>query len=365
MSKLPFDEKELKVVSQTMNFRGQPLPLYDFPVTCKEAYTSYYRDKNPIWMPTDVESTTLCPSIIPDNIARAFVFEAKPWGKPYDRHKDMFGIEWVFVPVAGGSMEDPDIPHLLEDVNDWEEKVIFPDIDSWDWEKSAELNKNLKGNGKANVMMWLNGMGFERLVSFMGFENAALALVDEDQEEALHALLHKLTDLYIALVDKSVQYYDIDGFSLHDDWGSQKSPFFSEEAGRKFFLPEMKRYNEHIHSLGKFTDLHSCGHVEDRCGIFADAGFDSWTPMPMNDTIALYEKYGDKLAIGVVNDEPFDPATATEEEQRAAARKYAQRFTKPGKLGFWSGFYNAPGQMTDAFREELYKCTRQLYDAQK
>ena len=83
--------------------------------------------------------------------------------------------------------------------------------------------------------------------------------------------------------------------------------------------------------------------------------------MPMNDTIALYEKYGDRIAIGVVNDEPFDPATATEEEQRATARKYAQRFCQPGKLGFWSGFYNAPGQMTDAFREELYKTTRELY----
>ena len=327
MNKIPFDEKELKVVSETKNFRGQPLPLYDFPVTPKEAYTSFYRDKAPVWMPTDVESTTLCPSIIPDNIARAFVF----------------------------------VPHLLEDVNDWEEKIQWPDIESWDWEASGELNKPLKENGKATVMMWLNGMGFERLVSFMGFENAALALVDEDQEDALKALLHKLTDLYIALVDKSVQYYDVDGFSLHDDWGSQKAPFFSEEAGRKFFLPEMKRYNDHIHSLGKFTDLHSCGHIEDRCGIFADAGFDSWTPMPMNDTIALYEKYGDRIAIGVVNDEPFDPAVATEDEQRAAARKYAQRFTKPGKLGFWSGFYNAPGQMTPAFREELYKTTRELY----
>ena len=364
MSKIPFDEKELKVVKENPNFFGGLNPVYDFPVSAKEGYTRFYRDKDPIWMPSDVESSTLCPSIIPDNIARAFVFEAQPWPEPYDRHKDMFGIEWIYVPVAGGSMENPDIPHLLEDVNDWEEKIVWPDIDSWDWEKSAEINKPLKDNGMANTMMWLNGMGFERLISFMGFENAALALVDEDQEEALHALLHKLTDLYIALVDKSVQYYDIDGFSLHDDWGSQKSPFFSEEAGRKFFLPEFIRYNEHVHSLGKYSDLHSCGHIESHCGIFADAGFDSWTPMPMNDTIALYEKYGDKLAIGVVNDEPFDPATATEEEQRAAARKFAARFTKPGKLGFFSGFYNAPGQMTPAFREELYKCSRIAYSQQ-
>ena len=337
-------------------------PVFHPPISVRENFEAMFKGKNPLWMPMTSDSKSFDPRIDPDNIARAFVFDGEG---PYDVTKyggpDMFGIEWVFVPVAGGSMENPEIPHLLEDVNDWEEKIQWPDIESWDWEASGELNKPLKENGKATVMMWLNGMGFERLVSFMGFENAALALVDEDQEDALKALLHKLTDLYIALVDKSVQYYDVDGFSLHDDWGSQKAPFFSEEAGRKFFLPEMKRYNDHIHSLGKFTDLHSCGHIEDRCGIFADAGFDSWTPMPMNDTIALYEKYGDRIAIGVVNDEPFDPAVATEDEQRAAARKYAQRFTKPGKLGFWSGFYNAPGQMTPAFREELYKTTRELY----
>ena len=359
MERIKYDPKEFQM--EFMETRFGPSPVFHTPITPRANWRSLFDGKNPLWMPMTSESQTFCPRVDPDNIARAFVFEAKPWPEPYDRYKDMFGIEWVYVPVAGGSMEAPECGHLFEDVNEWEEKIVWPDIDSWDWEASAELNKSLKDSGKANVMMWLNGMGFERLVSFMGFENAALALVDEDQADALHALLHKLTDLYIALVDKSVQYYGVDGFSLHDDWGSQKSPFFSEEAGREFFLPEMKRYNDHIHSLGLFTDLHSCGHIEDRCGIFADAGFDSWTPMPMNDTIALYEKYGDRIAIGVVNDEPFDPATATEEEQRAAARKFAERFTKPGKLGFFSGFYNAPGQMTPAFREELYKCTRKLY----
>ena len=165
MSKIPFDEKELKVVAEAPNFFGGINPVYDFPVSAREGYERFYRDNDPIWMPTDVESTTLCPSIIPDNIARAFVFEAEPWPQPYDKHKDMFGIEWVYVPVAGGSMENPEYPHLLEDVNDWEEKIIFPDIDSWDWEASAKLNEPLRGNGKAVTMMWLNGMGFERLIS--------------------------------------------------------------------------------------------------------------------------------------------------------------------------------------------------------
>ena len=360
-SGIPFDEKELKVVGEHQGFRGMTSPIYDFPVSRKEGAVRFFRDNDPVWMLTDVEVNTFCPSIVPDNIARAFVFEAQPYPPEKWGGKDMFGVEWVYVPVAMGSMENPDLPHLLDDVNDWEDKVVFPDLDTWDWEGSAEMNREFLDNGRANLAMFLNGMGFERLVSFMGFEGAALALVDEDQEDALHALLERLTDLHIELVDRFAEHYDIDGFCIHDDWGSQKAPFFSESVAREFFLPGMKRFNEHVHALGKFSDLHSCGHIEDRCGVFADAGFDSWTPMAMNDTVALYEKYGDRMAIGIVNDRPFDPETATEEEQRAAAREFAARFAQPGKRATFSLFYNAPGQMTPAFREELYRATRLAY----
>ena len=361
MNKIPFNESELKVVAEAKGFGGVTIPIYDFPISGREAAIRYYRDHDPVWMPMGVESVTICPSIIPDNIARGFVIEGHPWPQPYTKAKDMFGIEWVYVDVAGGAMENPENPHPLEDVNDWKEKIVFPDIDSWDWAGNAEANREFLSSGKANVLMFLNGMGFERLISFMGFENAAMALLDEDQEDALHELLHALCDLHIAMVDKAVEYYNVDGFCLHDDWGSQKSPFFSEDAGRTFFLPEMKRYNDHIHSLGKYSDLHSCGHIEDRCGIFAEAGFDSWTPMAMNNTVKLYEDYGDRIAIGIVNDEPFDPETATEEEQRAAARRFVERFTQPGKRGFFSSHYNKPGQMTLAFREEMYKASREAY----
>jgi hypothetical protein len=136
------------------------------------------------------------------------------------------------------------------------------------------------------------------------------------------------------------------------------APFFSDEAARDIILPEMKRFVGYIHSKGKFCDLHSCGHIEDRCDIFAEAGFDSWTPMPMNNTAELYEKYGDKIAIGIVYDKPFDPETATEEEQRAAAKDFVERFCKPGKPSTYS-LYNPPGMLTPIFREEVYRLSRE------
>ena len=83
--------------------------------------------------------------------------------------------------------------------------------------------------------------------------------------------------------------------------------------------------------------------------------------MPMNNTQELYEKYGDRIVIGIVADKTFDPATATEEEQRAAARDFVEKYTKPGKPCMYSAFYNRPGMLTPAFREELYIASRERY----
>jgi hypothetical protein len=47
----------------------------------------------------------------------------------------------------------------------------------------------------------LNGL-FERLISFMDFENAAAAIIDEEQESAIHALLDRLVALYIDILDR-------------------------------------------------------------------------------------------------------------------------------------------------------------------
>ena len=362
MEKIPFQESELKVVKELPGrFGGKSIPLYDFPVSIRKAAYELYMNKQGIWESTDCEMGNFTPSVIPDNIARGFIFEGGP-KIPKEQYggKDMFGVEWVYVDQVGGSMVKPGAP-LLEDANEWREKVVFPDIDSWDWEGSAAQNKEYLAQDKATVITFLNGCWFERLISFMDFEGAAMALLDEDQIDAVKELTHALTDLYIRIAEKCFKYYDVDGVCIHDDWGSQMAPFFSDRVAREVYLPEMKRFNDFVHSCGKYVELHSCGHCEDRCGVFVDAGFDAWLPMRMNDTVALYEKYGDKIVIGVVYDKPFDPATATEEEQRAAARDFADRFCAPGKPSAFSPMYNVHGLMTPAFREELYRQSRINY----
>ncbi|MBR6114685.1 MAG: methyltransferase [Oscillospiraceae bacterium] len=361
MSNYPFDPKELEIKRRAMSFDPTKpgTALFDFPVSEREALLSLYNKGEAVWMPYGVETGLFCPSVIPDNIARGFVFEAERWPVPYTTHDDMFGVNWTFVPTVGGSMETPGIPHPFEDANDWKESLKIPDPYDWDWDASARMNNDyLKNNGKANMFWFLNGATFERLISFMGFENAAMALLDEDQEDALHELLEALMDLHLKIIDCSEEAYGdgINGYYYHDDWGSQKSPFFSCSAGAEFFVPVWKRFTSYVKGKGKIAELHSCGHCDAQIENIIEAGWQTWTPMAMNDTHGLYEKYGDKIVIAVVAD-PV-PADATDEEKYEAGKAFAEKFCKPGKIASFSLY--SPPVMCDPYARGLYETSRKI-----
>ena len=235
-------------------------PVFHPPISVRENFEAMFKGKNPLWMPMTSDSKSFDPRIDPDNIARAFVFDGEG---PYDVTKyggpDMFGIEWVFVPVAGGSMENPDNPHPLEDANDWREVIKFPDVNAWDWERSAKANAEWFETNKDYVqtITFLNGTGFERLVSFMGFENAATALIDDEQQEAVIELCTEIMEkVYFPYIDNVAKWYpSIDKISLHDDWGAQRAPFFSLAAAREVFVPIYKRFTDYVKSKGKIIEL--------------------------------------------------------------------------------------------------------------
>ena len=88
------------------------------------------------------------------------------------------------------------------------------------------------------------------------------------------------------------------------------------------------------------------------------AGWDAWSGQEMNDTQKIYELYGDKILVGVMPD-MFDIETTSEDEQRARAREYADRFCRPDKPSFFN--FLGSKLMTPAFREELYKQSRINY----
>lgn len=355
MSVPKFVLNELKIKDEVPGLFGGPnIPLYSFPITMKEAYVTVYK-KNPVWQITGLERNTFTPKVNPDNVARAFVFDGT--NTIQSGGTDMFGIEWEFIPQVGGSMVRPGKP-LLEDANEWYEKLVWPDIECWDWEGCAKANIQYLNTDKLNACIFLNGW-YERLISFMDFENAIVAMIDEEQKNAVKELFDKLTELYINILDKYLTYFpQIDLFIIHDDWGAQKETFFSPETALEMIVPYMKKVTDFLHSKGKLCELHSCGQLMKQVPNIIAAGWDSWNPQNMNDTQKIYDLYGDKLRVAVIPDS-FDPITATEEEQREAARNYAKKYCNPKKPSLFN-FY-ASHMLTPVFREELYKQSRICY----
>jgi hypothetical protein len=246
------------------------------------------------------------------------------------------------------------------------DKVIWPNIDSWDWEGSKNINQGYLNTDCFVCSLIFNGW-FERLISMMDFEGAIIALVDEDQKEDIHWFFDKLSNTYIDILDRFITTFpQVDVFCIHDDWGSQQSSFFSPAVASEMIVPYMKKVVDYIHSRGKFADFHSCGNIINMVPNMIEVGWDSWTPQEMNDTEKIYSLYGDKIIIATMP-EFFDPDTTSDDEQRAKAREYANKFCskdKPSALSMYSvGTARLKPFITNVFREELYRQSRILYSA--
>ncbi len=352
MSSIPFDEKEFEVLGTT-DLDRRKIIKYNRPISAAENMSLLYRQKRPCWMPSPMDTVNIDPLCIPDNIARGMVAGAEHIDNATEAGgPDMYGIEWEYSTQVGGSMVRPGT-EIMDDVNDWKELITLPDVDSWDWAGSAEANRELLESGEWITMTLYSGAWFERLVSFMGFEGAAMALIDEDQEDALQELFTATTDVICRVIDRIAEYFpQVNCIRVHDDWGGQAQPFFSQDTGMDVIVPHMKRTVDHIHSKGMIADLHSCGHNETRVECFIAAGWDSWTPQPMNDMEKLFREYGDKIIFGIrLEDRPEDDEAAVK-----LADDIADRFVVYGKPARIGAYFDS-----EAFEKELYRRSRLGY----
>ena len=359
MNKIPFDEKEMQILEERPSFweGGYPTRRYDRPITYKENMKLMYETKHPVWLPISSDTFDFNPKIIPDNIARAFVMEAEPYDNENNSGgPDMYGVEWEYVPSAGGSMVRPGEP-MLTDVNNWKEVIKRPDIDSWDWEGSSKMNKTMLDNPNEWIeMQLLTGAWFERLISLMDFSEAAVAMIDEEQKDALHELFSATTEDLCKIVDKIAEYFpQVDALSVHDDWGSQGKPFFSMDTAMEMIVPHMKVLTEHIKKKNMVPIMHSCGHTESRITAYIAAGWSFWMPQNMNDIEKLLNKYGDQIIFGC--EETDLPENMDGENGRLAARNFMKKFVKKGKIGIPGfSFPSSPD-----FEEELYRLSRKFF----
>ena len=361
MERVPFRSEEL--TGEYTLLRGLRSPIFHTPVTPRENYLSLFRGENPLWMPLTTDCRNFDPRLDPDNIARGFVSDGE--GKmPIETYggADMFGVQWVYVPVAGGSMVQPGAP-LMDDANDWRELIRIPDVNAWDWERSAKANEAwfAANRNYVEAITFLNGTGFERLISFMDFEGAAMAVIDEDQVDAVRELCTTILEkVYYPYLENVKKYYpSIDKITLHDDWGSQRAPFFSLTTAREVFVPILQGFAAKCRELGLIFELHSCGKNDMVVPGYIEGGVQTWNGMYMNDKRTLFETYGDQFIFAVDPPAIAEDMNADPENLEAAAREFCEFYIREGKCRVIANCM----RKNPLFIEDVYRLSRQMLNS--
>ncbi len=162
--------------------------------------------------------------------------------------------------------------------------------------------------------------------------------------ELSDALLGKITDLLCRMwtryMDEVGEYVEL--AYVTDDLGSQTSLLISPKVYRKRIKPFHTRLHQHIKDKGNvYLMMHTDGAVLPLIGDLIETGADILNPVQtstsgMDDTRALKEKYGNRLAFHGTMDVQQMMPNATHEELRW---EIARRMTDLGQDG---GYIIAP-----------------------
>lgn len=341
---------------------GFPLPpeepKFNRPVTPKENMKRVLDGKTPYWLPFGGMRTSdiqcFMPRQVPDNYACRLVLDGTDRKCEYPsliQKSSWFDLEWEYMPAACGSTVRPGKPKI-EDMSEWEKQVSMPDLDAVDWQGMKRDNEEYLSTDKFNMLNILSGP-WERLMSLMEVEGAAMALIDEDQKEGIHRFFDQYCDFFDSFIGRVKENCRIDGVLMHDDWGHQNGPFFSHQTAEEMLFPYLKRIVESCHKRGLYYEQHSCGRNETFLDLYIEAGVNLYCPQDINDFDLMLEKCrGSQLVIGVP--EPALPPEASEETVQCAVKEWLEHYK--GYAFVSSALFPNP-----AVGKELYVQSRNLY----
>lgn len=211
---------------------------------------------------------------------------------------DWFGVKWAYIEGDLAPVPDSSVPPVCDDITEWKTQIKFPDMDSWDWKKAAEID-HVADIDREHKMLYtssLNGF-FERMHTLCGFEDALCALLMEP--EATEEYLDAMLKFKCKQLTKIKEYYNPDVLNFHDDYGTQRGLFFSPDLWRELFKPRLRQVVEHCHDLGMIFELHSCGLIDEIVPDIAECGVDCLQCMDIVDVAKYKKELNGKMAFGV------------------------------------------------------------------
>jgi len=246
----------------------------------KENFLRAVKRNHPKWVPNGYENViTVYPPIVE---------------RPAKAGKDDFGVLWALKEDAEGGTYPAPNGNLMNTIDEWREKLILPNVDSYDWDS---LKKQVESIDRSKfVIQGFVEMGlFERSYLLLGMEEALITYLTDPEE--MKAMLHEIADYKIRFITKYYEVTKMDMLWYGDDWGTQTNSFLPPNVWREVIKPETQRIYDRIKSLRIILNQHSCGKIENIFGDIVEMGADMWNScQPCNDLKKLKEMYGDKIS---------------------------------------------------------------------
>ena len=326
------------------------VPCPNYPISIRENFKRAYTRNHPMWVPNSMTDfvSTMVANLTGAGEADWSAKEAYDW-------QDWFGVQWTFVPIAGGPMLKPGTQYL-DDITRWREGVKWPNLDDYDIKGLCEKFMAEKYDPEKILHVNIGQGCTERLVAILGgYVDAMIALAEEP--EAVVDFLNAFVDFTIKVFDTIYQYLPIDMITYHDDWGTERDTFFSEQMMEDIVFQPTKRLFDHIKSKGVCIELHSCGKIERFLPYMIELGADFLQIQERaNDMKMLKEKYGDRIGFNV----RATPKGPGKEARDAAIHEMVDVFGKGGGL-YTSVMGRGAEDLWDGVME-LYCYSREFYD---
>ena len=309
--------------------------------------------EKPVWMPNLFASSQLFGSKIANDSPPAHMRQSET--------TDWFGVEYKYSEAYGSNTPQGNV---LDCVTEWEEKIVWPDLDQFDWATEAKEFMKERDESQALYMRMSNGL-FERLHMIEGFDQALTDLLLEP--EAVQDYLFAVADFKIDLFNHIRDHLELDFIVAADDWGTMRAPFFSTDTFEKTILEPTKRFVKGVHARGTKFVAHCCGVIEHFVPYMVDEiGFDVLEIQTnLNDIGAIFAKYGDRTTIecSIARPALADP-NITADEVRILAREMVDAYGAhavpgPGALAM---MFNPVEHVYNALEEEIYEYSKKRYE---
>lgn len=193
-------------------------------------------------------------------------------GSPRPRDKgETYYDAWGVGQKVTGRGWDHAFGHPLSDLAKLD-NYQFPDLA--DPERFTAYKPYLDlANGKGKYVIAPDPvMMFERMRALLGFEE--LMMAPYTQPDGLEALLDRLADLIIAIINEWGKVGGVHGFMTWDDWGLQTSLQMKAETFREFHKPRYKRIVDAAHHNGMHYIWHNCGQILEMIPDMIEIGVD-------------------------------------------------------------------------------------------